>query len=95
MSHKTRMLDICPVSLVVVAVENSHLRRKLGEPQRIWSEAKIFFQCPTQQTCLGMQEMQKFCFYLIRFKSYRQKTKNQLILGLFDQSYKHGLWLIA
>ena len=32
-------------------------------------------QCPTLQTCLGIQEMQKFSFYLVRFKIYRQKTK--------------------
>ena len=38
-------------------------------------------QCPTLQTCLRMQEMKKFSFYLVRFEIYRQKTKYGPIQG--------------
>ena len=71
------------------------LRRKLTEPQRIWFVAKNFFPCPTLQTCLRIQEMQKFSFYLVRFEIYRQKTKYGPILGLFSKSYNRGLRLIG
>ena len=71
------------------------LRRKLLEPQHIWFLAKNFFPCPTLQTCLGIQEMQKFSFYLVRFEIYRQKTKYGPILGLFSKSYNRGLRLIG
>ena len=71
------------------------LRRKLPKPQHIWFEAKNFFPCPTLQTCLRIQEMQKFSFYLVRFEIYRQKTKYGPILGLFSKSYNRGLRLIG
>ena len=74
---------------------NGDLRRKLPKPQHIWFEAKNFFPCPTLQTCLRIQEMQKFSFYLVRFEIYRQKTKYGPILGLFSKSYNRGLRLIG
>ena len=51
--------------------------------------------CPCVQTCLRIQEMQKFSFYLVRFEIYRQKTKYGPILGLFSKSYNRGLRLIG
>ena len=71
------------------------LRARLLKPQHIWFEAKNFFPCPTLQTCLRIQEMQKFSFYLVRFEIYRQKTKYGPILGLFSKSYNRGLRLIG
>ena len=76
-------------------LDENVLRRKLLEPQRMGAEAKNFFPCPTLQTCLRIQEMQKFSFYLVRFEIYSQKTKYWPILGLFSKSYNRGLWLIG